>query len=35
MKRIRIGVVGAYRGNTMIKYCDNSDRAELVAVCDK
>lgn len=35
MKKIKIGVVGAYRGNTMIKYCDNSSRAELVAICDK
>lgn len=35
MKKIKIGVFGVYRGMSMIKYCENSDKAELVAVCDK
>lgn len=35
MKKIRIGVLGAGRGSSMMKYCINSDNAELVAVCDK
>ena len=35
MKKIRIGVLGAYRGSSMITYCKNSKNAELVAICDK
>lgn len=35
MKKIRIGVLGAYRGTSMINYCKISDDAEVVAVCDK
>lgn len=35
MKKIRIGVFGAYRGTSMISYCEVSDRAEVVAICDK
>jgi len=35
MKKIRVGVLGAYRGNSMIKYCKLTDNAELVAICDK
>ena len=35
MKKIRIGVVGAYRGATMIRYCKTGELAELVAICDK
>ena len=30
-KKIRIGVLGAYRGTSMISYCDASDKAEVVA----
>lgn len=32
--KIKIGVVGAGRGKTMINYCVHSHNAELVAVCD-
>ena len=34
MKKIKIGVVGGYRGETMMRYCDLFDYAELVAICD-
>ena len=35
MSKIKIGVVGAYRGSTMINYCKKADNAEVVAICDK
>ena len=35
MKKVRIGVLGAYRGTSMINYCKRSDNAEVVAICDK
>ena len=35
MKKVRVGVIGAYRGNQMIKYCKRAEHAELVAICDK
>ncbi len=35
MKKVRVGVLGAHRGRTMIEYCKNAPNAELVAVCDK
>ena len=35
MKKIKIGVLGAYRGTSMINYCEASDKAEVVAICDK
>ena len=35
MKKIRIGVMGAYRGSSMINYCKASEKAEVVAICDK
>ena len=35
MEKVRIGVLGAYRGTYMINYCKRSDNAELVAICDK
>ncbi len=35
MKKVRIGVMGAYRGTSMINYCAASDNAEVVAICDK
>ena len=34
-KKIRIGVMGVYRGTSMMHYCSIADNAELVAVCDK
>ncbi len=35
MKKVKIGVLGAYRGSSMINYCKRADNAEVVAVCDK
>ena len=35
MSKIKIGVLGAYRGTSMINYCKYSDNAEVVAICDK
>ena len=35
MNKVRIGVLGAYRGTSMINYCKRSDNAEVVAICDK
>ncbi|MBR5219064.1 MAG: Gfo/Idh/MocA family oxidoreductase [Clostridia bacterium] len=35
MKKVRIGVLGGYRGTSMINYCKRSDNAEVVAICDK
>ena len=35
MKKIRVGVLGAYRGSSMINYCKRADNAEVVAICDK
>ena len=35
MKKIKIGVLGAYRGSSMINYCAIADNAEVVAICDK
>ena len=35
MKKIKIGVLGAYRGTSMINYCEVSKSAEVVAICDK
>ena len=35
MKEIRIGVMGAYRGTSMINYCRIARNARVVAVCDK
>ncbi len=34
-RKLKIGVLGAYRGTSMINYCRASDNAELVAICDK
>ena len=33
-KKIKIGVVGVYRGKTMIEYCKHDKRVKLAAVCD-
>lgn len=35
MKKVKIGVLGAYRGGAMINYCKISANAEVVAICDK
>ena len=35
MEKVRIGVLGAYRGTSMINYCKRSENAEVVAICDK
>lgn len=35
MKKIRVGVMGGYRGSSMINYCKRAGNAELVAICDK
>jgi predicted dehydrogenase len=35
MRKVRIGVFGAGRGESMINYCRHSDNAEIVAICDK
>ncbi len=33
--KVRVGVLGAFRGGEMIKYCKDAENAELVAICDK
>lgn len=35
MKKLKIGVLGLYRGSSMINYCISAQNAELVAICDK
>lgn len=35
MKKIKIGVLGGYRGTGMINYCKIANNAEIVAICDK
>lgn len=35
MEKVRIGVLGAYRGSSMIKYCAQAENAKIVAICDK
>lgn len=35
MKKVKVGVFGAYRGTSMINYCKRADNAEVVAICDK
>lgn len=34
-EKIKIGVLGAYRGTSMINYCEIAKSAEVVAICDK
>lgn len=34
-KKVRIGVLGAYRGTSMINYCKIADNGVVVAICDK
>ncbi|MDO4618905.1 MAG: Gfo/Idh/MocA family oxidoreductase [Clostridia bacterium] len=33
-KKVRVGVLGGYRGASMINYCKRADNAEVVAICD-
>ena len=33
-KKVKIGVLGAGRGRTMMQYCVSANNAELVAICD-
>ena len=35
MSKIKIGVLGGYRGMEMIKYCLSAENAEVVAICDR
>lgn len=35
MPKVKIGVLGGYRGTSMINYCKRADNAEIVAICDK
>ncbi|MBQ5749230.1 MAG: Gfo/Idh/MocA family oxidoreductase [Oscillospiraceae bacterium] len=35
MQKVRIGVVGAYRGGSMINYCKIAEHAQIVAICEK
>ena len=35
MEKVRVGVLGAFRGTSMINYCKIADNAEAVAICDK
>ena len=35
MKKVRIGVLGGYRGSSMINFCKRANNAEVVAICDK
>ncbi|MBR0462881.1 MAG: Gfo/Idh/MocA family oxidoreductase [Clostridia bacterium] len=35
MDKIRIGVLGGYRGTSMINYCRAAEDAQVVAICDK
>jgi len=35
MNIVKIGVVGVARGATMIRYCEDSRHAKVVAICDK
>lgn len=34
VKKVRIGVVGGYRGTSMIDYCKMAENAEITAICD-
>lgn len=34
MAKIRIGVLGGYRGSSMINFCKRSEDAQVVAICD-
>ena len=34
-RKIKIGVLGGFRGNSMISFCKVAENVELVAICDK
>ncbi len=34
-KKVRVGVLGAFRGKSQMEYCRKADNAELVAICDR
>lgn len=34
-RKVKVGVLGAGRGGSMIRYCELAENAELVAICDK
>ena len=34
-RKVRVGVLGAGRGTSMMQYCYKADNAELVAICDR
>ena len=34
MEKVRVGVVGGYRGTSMINYCKQAENAQVVAICD-
>ena len=33
-KKVKVGVVGVGRGTSMMRYCECSGNAEIVAICD-
>lgn len=33
-KKVKVGVVGVGRGTSMMRYCECSENAEIVAICD-
>ena len=33
-KKVKVGVVGVGRGTSMMRYCECSGHAEIVAICD-
>ncbi len=35
MEKSRIGVLGGYRGTSMINYCKRADNTEVATICDK
>jgi len=35
MEKVKIGVLGGFRGNSQIRYCVDAGNAEVVAICDK
>ena len=34
-RKVKVGVLGAGRGGSMIRYCEMAENAEIVAICDK
>ena len=34
MSKIKVGVLGGFRGSSMINYCKIAGNAEVVAICD-